>query len=867
MPNECFNEILKWSESRPVWQRDALRRLATKGRLSDGDVCDLTEICKGVQHGSEYFTEGHVSDVVTNTMPVSLVSITHQNGVNALADNQTMNFYSSGLTVVYGENGAGKTGYTRILKKVCRARGGQEEILGNVFLSEAPLDQVVIIKYKVGDKLLEWSGKGVDDFISRVSVFDTQCAAVYLSKKTEVAFRPFGLDMFDKLVDVCKAVKLRLESEKNVLPRIDLSVIRAQIPDGTAVANFLSNLSSRTGIDEVQVLTRLSSKEEAKLALLEKSLLDSRVDDPKNLTQRLTMQAESVRALARHLKEVEDALSAQALFTIFYVRDEVRLKKEEAKQLRETTFSSDMLVGTGSDSWKTLWEAARRFSQESAYLEKKFPVVENGAHCVLCQQDLDHTAVHRLKQFEDFVASMTEHELQRVRQNFENLRNGIAAIKIANETSSERINGIRAEYEVASKSIESAMAANERRRQSIMIAFEKDEDITVDCQDMVTVSREVEALATQIDERIKALQVITTDEVEKSKKAEMQELRARKLLAKYEQMVLDEIECKKKCDAYDRWIKDTDTTTITKKSADVTKKVVSARLKQSFKNELRELSFNNAVELREVGGEGGKLYHQLVFERASSFKLPQVISEGEQRCLSIAAFFAELTIEDKSGIVFDDPVSSLDHKWREAVAKRLAKEAKTRQVIVFTHDAVFLLYLKKCAEELEVRQSNQHVYSFSGAVGRCEDKLPWIAMNVAARIGDLKDRWHGVDKVFRSGDRNSYERELKNIYNLLRESWERATEEVLLNGVVERFGYGIHTQKTKKIFDILQDDLQTLDAAMTKCSKFHHDSAPANPPLLPKPEDLKTDIETLENWVGKIRKRRKSPTTPTIQYQ
>jgi wobble nucleotide-excising tRNase len=33
--------------------------------------------------------------------------------------------------------------------------------------------------------------------------------------------------------------------------------------------------------------------------------------------------------------------------------------------------------------------------------------------------------------------------------------------------------------------------------------------------------------------------------------------------------------------------------------------------------------------------------------------------------------------------VYDDPVSSLDYKWREGVARRLVQEAKTRQVIVF----------------------------------------------------------------------------------------------------------------------------------------------------------------------------------------
>ena len=63
---------------------------------------------------------------------------------------------------------------------------------------------------------------------------------------------------------------------------------------------------------------------------------------------------------------------------------------------------------------------------------------------------------------------------------------------------------------------------------------------------------------------------------------------------------------------------------------------------------------------------------------------------------------AELaTTENKSGIVFDDPVSSLDNMHREAVAKRLVAEAATRQVIVFTYDLAFLFELNRAAEDAQ----------------------------------------------------------------------------------------------------------------------------------------------------------------------
>ena len=122
--------------------------------------------------------------------PVSLVSIFHHRGVNALAENQTLKF-GPDLTVVYGDNAAGKTGYIRILKSACRARG-EEQILGNVVSGAAPLSPVVSIKYQVGPEPepREWAGGDEDEFISRVSVFDTHCAAVYLTEKQTLHSAP-----------------------------------------------------------------------------------------------------------------------------------------------------------------------------------------------------------------------------------------------------------------------------------------------------------------------------------------------------------------------------------------------------------------------------------------------------------------------------------------------------------------------------------------------------------------------------------------------------------------------------------------------------------------------------------------------------
>ena len=72
------------------------------------------------------------------------------------------------------------------------------------------------------------------------------------------------------------------------------------------------------------------------------------------------------------------------------------------------------------------------------------------------------------------------------------------------------------------------------------------------------------------------------------------------------------------------------------------------------------------------------------------------------------------------------------------------------------------------------------------------------------------------------GRQANYEKEAKILYGLLREAWERAVEEVLLDGIVERFRPSVQTQHLGTIADITDEDCQRVDTAMTKCSKWLH---------------------------------------------
>ena len=113
-------------------------------------------------------------------------------------------------------------------------------------------------------------------------------------------------------------------------------------------------------------------------------------------------------------------------------------------------------------------------------------------------------------------------------------------------------------------------------------------------------------------------------------------------------------------------------------------------------------------------------------------------------------------------------------------------------------------------------------------------------------------------EAFQRGTSGRLREEAKTLYGLLREGWERGLEEVLLAGLVERFRPNVQTKQVIDVADINGEDCRTLDAAMTKCSKWltGHDQAAGARAAVPEPAELKADIAALETWVSTIRTRR-----------
>lgn len=860
--SDILLDILEWSSSRPVWQRDALRRLVTLDSLNEYDLEDLTVLCKAA-HGLaerrklEPLEECHIPRRVTGLNAVKLNALIHHGGVNALATEQSIQFGPE-LTIVYGGNAAGKSGYTRILKRACRARGA-EEIIGNVLATSAPGQPSATIWFEVDDveQELAWNDQNeTHDSLEHVSVFDTHCAAVYIKEKTDVAFRPFGLDLFDKLSDICEAVRKVLERERRELEmqQIDLP----DLPKGTIAYELISSLTPMTNPEEIKNLGTLSDAEKERLKIVRKQLYDIQAKDSTKAAQTLTLRANRLETLSSKLIKLDEILANNAVKSLFEGRDSLEKLRITTDEFRAKTFPPSLLKGTGSELWRELWDAARRFSNDDAYPENQFPVTGDGARCILCQQNLRHDATDRLKQFEKFLRSTIQQEFDRANVSYQEQLGLLENVDVVNEANQEALEELRIEAEQLTKSIENGLKQAKNRRDEVLKNLRDGQPLP---EGLLCYELHAEKVATEtqmLRDRAYQLLQINDQETKNKLKKELQDLEAKEKLGKNLKLVFSEIERKKKLAAYEMCIKDTNTRSITLKSTEFTKRTVTKRLMESFKDELERLHFTHLkVELQAVGGSRGALFHQLILKDTVGVDLPSVVSEGEARTLSIAAFFAELsTASDQSAILFDDPVSSLDHEWRNNVALRLAEEAKVRQVIVFTHDIVFMHSLVRWAEKVDVKFQHQYIRREVLGTGVSSLELPWVAMKVKDRIGILKNQWQGAEKLYRTVGREEYEREAVFIYERLREAWERGLEEILLGGVVERYRQSIQTQQAKHLSDITDDDCKALEYGMTNCSRCLHDSSPVENVPVPGPDELKHDIADLEKWVKTISKRR-----------
>ncbi len=303
------------------------------------------------------------------------------------------------------------------------------------------------------------------------------------------------------------------------------------------------------------------------------------------------------------------------------------------------------------------------------------------------------------------------------------------------------------------------------------------------------------------------------------------------------------------------------TLSVSRLATAIRKELVTPELSRRINHELDTLSLSHIpIKFGEKTERGTSFFEVALAseERADKVK---VLSEGEQRALSIACFLAESHIAGrKSGIVFDDPVTSLDHKRLRKVAERLAREAGCgRQIIIFTHNMLFYQeMLRACAElqpQIPVHPCvvRQHSEGKFGLVTNGDQ--PWIAKKVKEREKHLEVLLNGMaDDLPADGEEMRVL--AKAFYTDLRETWERAVEEILLNAVVERFGTDVRTQSLKGV-EVTDEDYCIIFRGMKRASEYSgHDRAAGRQLDPPSKEQMRKDLLEMIGFRTTRHKRR-----------
>lgn len=857
-----LQEILKWSQGLPAWQSDALSRLLSKQTLTTDDLNDLYAMLKS-SHGipdpagrtPKPLSADQIPAPVPGSTHVVLVDMKNLCNVNAIAEKKKLEFGPTGLTAIYGGNGTGKSGYSRVLKRGCRARDNAESILPNANLkpgvcgvAKASFDILI----DGTPKEVHWiDGAAAPAELSAISIFDSRCARAYLDSEDDFSYVPYGLDVFESLAKTCNHLKGMIDNELGQY-QVDMMTF-APLEGSTAVGKMIASLSSKTSPASVEALASLTEEELSKHAELEKSLRES---NPKEKADQLRMSARRIAAIEKNTTSKGTIVNSEAVNKLRGMQEAYRTSQAAAAIAAKDFIEAEKLLpGTGGDAWRELFEAARRFAIE-AYPGKTFPELGEGEGCPLCQQPLADGAARFLR-FDAFLKQATAATAQTRWQELDKESKLFAAqVPSLNldEVAYSEVEALDSQLARNLRAFDEALKAKHKVIKEALSSGIWDST----GQELSTPAPALIALAERLNSLAKTLEDASDEKQRSALLQQFAELDARVRLRQVKETVLTTVSRLVHRVKLGNCLYDVKTKAISHKSAEIAEKVVSKELEEALNREFKALGAASLRVSLHSRADKGKALHKLKMELPQSCRPGEILSEGEQRAIAIGSFLAEVGLSaGKGAIVFDDPVSSLDHRRRERVATRLVAEAAKWQVIVFTHDIYFLCILMEEAETTGVPIKTQSMIQCSEGFGATDPELPFEGNNTAKRIGALKAHCQEIARLHKDGAEKEHRKQTIDAYQHLRMAWERAVEEVLLRRVVLRFRKGVETQRLAEV--LVEDaDYKTVDAAMTRCSNYAHDKAIIGGVAVPDPDELLADIQVLEDWRSAVETRSKA---------
>ncbi|MCV3211367.1 AAA family ATPase [Mesorhizobium sp. YC-39] len=856
MAGAPIDDVMEWSQTLSSWKQDALRRLAISNELVDADIDALLAMVKsaaGFKLAAEPqpampFTKAHFGN--GEHQPIVLTRIANVENVNRLVPKASLAFCPKALTIVYGRNGSGKSGFVRILRTACRTRVENPvklKVLADVYGgTPGPQTAEIVVNAGDGEVVIPWSpGKAASPQLMQVAVFDTASAQLYVDGGNQIRFLPFGLALPHRLNAICITLKEKLEAERAVAVgnKVGLTSIVFAAQRNCKAQLFDKQLNKLTTDAQIESATSFSNADEQRIEELTAALsagaaAAADVNALSKWTDALLLESEAVGS----------AFTDGALEKLRKLRSTAAAARQAATVAAGALFTDEPLLGVGGDAWRSLWAAARDYSVTEAYKEKTFPVLMadgGAAACVLCQQSLLPEGAARMQRFQKYMDDILDAAARKAEQAVEDALRGVhELICLRASDFADRIEQVRKRDEALADALANLQTSAVIRREEALAKQGGEENGMV--PPLVVPIDDLKVFALRLKAEKDGLAQAGNSEERAKLVAEKAELEDRKLLAANKLLLTTRRNLLVVDDGYTKALANVQTRGITQRANELVDAHLTTAVVTRFDAERARFDIMHLnVGLARKSGQTKAEFE--VDPRTKLTKVTsEILSEGEQRALALAGFLTEVALTDGSGpIVIDDPVSSLDRDRSAKVAERIAEEASRRQVVVFTHDIVFFNELSRAADEVGIEPVTVALFSDKSAAGKVDTAgMPWKGQNVAKRISRLKNDAAPLPKLHAASPAE-YEYQVKNLYGRLRDTYERVVEEVIFRDIVRRGTDVIQTQLLRYVR--FPDALAIrFHEGMTRANTHSHDNPAADTVAVPLPNEFTEHISELE---------------------
>ncbi|PGH41655.1 MAG: hypothetical protein CRN43_00540 [Candidatus Nephrothrix sp. EaCA] len=847
-------EVKKFANGLPYWAKCLAEKILSRNAISENEINTsysyLLEELKLLDETEK--PEITINYNLTNSgsyKPDLLFSkLENVEGVNALTENQTIKF-SPNLTIIYGANGSGKSGYVRLLKKAFYSKAN-EDILPNVHLERGHKPISAKFTFNSSETPLIYPEQENNPEFEQYAVFDGKSVLRRLEEKNELDFRPAGLNFFEDFIEAVKNVENKLHTDVgDKRTGFSLEDLSGLLEGESEIKTVVQNLNAQTEIDDLQKYTPFSEEDKAEKVKIEKQYDDLYLAS-KGEEKEIRTLGNIKNLLAENKKIIEiinQHLATDYLTKIKNAITDCISKEATAKAEGIENFKTDKIEGIGTIEWKNFIITAETFAKKQKEGNAIYP--ENGENCLLCHQPLSEDAEKLISNYWAFIKSIAE----------ENARKAQDALnKLKQEFEKLNFEVFPEENTLTAWLTEQYPAELAALKQKLSEQKTLAENIISDIQNKTANSRTALEISIAEHNTIElAIEVSIKKFSEGEQSKELERLLKEKTKLVHKEKFNTHFTKFKTYVNNQAWIKNAEKYNSAKRKITDTEKALSnkyfnQKYIDAFNAECQKLNGNFGIEISHTGA-AGKSYRQLKLKGRNP---NTVLSEGEQKVIAIADFIAEMQLSEVNrGIVFDDPVTSLDETRKSEIAERLAKEAAKKQVIIFTHDLVFVFSLIGHCKNLMIENNGYCCHWIENVEGKKPGTI-WLD-NTPSFEKDYKTS-EKAQKYYREAENSApelREDKIKNGFAALRTSYEALVVFGLFGGVVQRFEERVSVDSLKSVSFTPEIRDELLDHFYQCCrymeGHLHSDKYAYKKPLL---ENLKEELQRFDAIKNKIKK-------------